>query len=122
VLNTLSGSFQISPMFFLKPKNGVNYNIVAQTPQYDIQSLQDLQNIPITAGTAAQAGDPGRCRHDQAASDGGRGHPLQHPPRDRHLRRVQDRDLGAVAADIAHRRRHARRSCRAAPSSPCAAR
>ena len=33
--------------------NGVSYSIVAQVPQYSIQSLQDLQNIPITAPAAA---------------------------------------------------------------------
>ncbi len=49
IVNILSGSSQLSPMFFLNMKNGVNYNIVAQTPQYDIQSLSDLRNIPITA-------------------------------------------------------------------------
>jgi multidrug efflux pump subunit AcrB len=47
MLNTLSGSFQITPMFFLNWKNGVNYEMVAQTPQYRMQSMQDLQNIPI---------------------------------------------------------------------------
>ena len=36
-------------MFFLNCQNGVSYNLVTQTPQYAIQSLQDLQNIPITA-------------------------------------------------------------------------
>jgi multidrug efflux pump subunit AcrB len=51
VLNTLSGSLQITPMFFLNPKNNVNYNLVAQTPQYRTQSLQDLQNIPIVTPT-----------------------------------------------------------------------
>src|SRR5260370_1013484 len=49
VLNSLSGSFQITPMFFLNWNNGVNYNLVTQTPQYRVQSLQDLQNTPITA-------------------------------------------------------------------------
>jgi CzcA family heavy metal efflux pump len=49
VLNSLSGSFQVSPMFYLNWKNGVNYNLVAQTPQYRIQSLQDLENTPISA-------------------------------------------------------------------------
>jgi CzcA family heavy metal efflux pump len=48
VLNTLSGSFQTAPLFFLNYKNGVSYNLAAQTPQYDIQSLRDLQNIPVT--------------------------------------------------------------------------
>jgi multidrug efflux pump subunit AcrB len=28
-------------------KNGVNYQMAAQTPQYRMQSIQDLQNIPI---------------------------------------------------------------------------
>ena len=32
--NSLSGSFQITPMFYLDPKNSVNYNLVTQTPQY----------------------------------------------------------------------------------------
>ena len=43
ILNSLSGSFQTSPMFFLNWRNGVDYNLVADAPQYDIQSLQDLQ-------------------------------------------------------------------------------
>ena len=47
MLNTLSGSFQITPMFFLNWNNGVNYQMAAQTPQYRMQSTQDLQNIPI---------------------------------------------------------------------------
>src|SRR6267142_574510 len=52
LLNSLSGSFQITPMFFLNFKNGVNYNLVTQTPQYSIQSLEDLQNTPLNAATA----------------------------------------------------------------------
>jgi CzcA family heavy metal efflux pump len=52
VLNTLSGSFQTTPLFFLNGKNGVNYSLAAQTPQYDMTSLQDIQNIPV-AGPAA---------------------------------------------------------------------
>src|SRR5579862_6972885 len=54
MLNSLSGSFQISPMFFLNYKNGVSYNLVTQTPQYSVQSLQDLQNTPLNAATAAR--------------------------------------------------------------------
>ena len=52
VLNTLSGSFQVTPMFFLNWKNHVNYNMVAQTPQYKMDSVQDLQNIPINRTTS----------------------------------------------------------------------
>src|SRR4051794_12094294 len=48
ILDTLSGSFQTAPMFFLNWRNGVNYSLAAQAPQYDVQSLQDLQNLPVT--------------------------------------------------------------------------
>jgi CzcA family heavy metal efflux pump len=54
VLDTLSGSFQTAPMFFLNQQNGVSYNLAAQAPQYDIQSLHDMQNIPVT-GPAERA-------------------------------------------------------------------
>ncbi len=54
LLNSLSGSFQITPMFFLNFNNGVSYNLVTQTPQYSIQSLEDLQNTPLNAATAAR--------------------------------------------------------------------
>ena len=54
LLNSLSGSFQITPMFFLNWKNGVSYNLVTQTPQYSVQSLQDLQNTPLNSATATR--------------------------------------------------------------------
>jgi multidrug efflux pump subunit AcrB len=50
VLNTLSGSFQVTPMFFVNWNNGVSYNLVAQTPQYRVQTVKDIQNIPIAGG------------------------------------------------------------------------
>jgi multidrug efflux pump subunit AcrB len=54
MVNSLSGSFQITPMFFLNWKNGVSYNLVTQTPQSSIQSLQDLQNTPLNTATATR--------------------------------------------------------------------
>jgi len=53
MLVATSGTFQTSPSFWLNPQNGVSYNIVAQSPQYTLQSLSDLENIPITSSTAA---------------------------------------------------------------------
>jgi multidrug efflux pump subunit AcrB len=47
VLVTLSGSFQTSPTFWLNPKSGVSYNVVAEAPQYQMDTLQDLRNIPV---------------------------------------------------------------------------
>jgi multidrug efflux pump subunit AcrB len=52
LLISLSGSSQTTPTFWLDPRTGVSYNIATQTPQYRVDSLQDLQNIPITNGTA----------------------------------------------------------------------
>src|SRR5258708_30498550 len=41
MLASLSGSFQPPPTFFLDRQNGVQYAMVTQTPQYQIQSLPD---------------------------------------------------------------------------------
>ena len=48
LLVSLSGSFQTSPSFWLDPKNHVSYQIATQTPQYRADTLQDIQNVPIT--------------------------------------------------------------------------
>ena len=46
---------QVAPTFWLNPDNGVNYSIVMQTPQYQVDSLSALRNLPITAaGRASQ--------------------------------------------------------------------
>jgi multidrug efflux pump subunit AcrB len=50
LLISLSGSFQTQPTFWLSPQNGVSYSVVTQAPQYDIQSLQALRNLPLTSG------------------------------------------------------------------------
>jgi len=51
VLVSLSGSSQTSPAFWLNPQNGVVYNVAVQTPQYRIESLDALMNMPIANGT-----------------------------------------------------------------------
>jgi multidrug efflux pump subunit AcrB len=53
VLNALSGSQQTSFNFWVDPKNGVSYQFNAQVPQYQINSLDALRNLPILGGTAA---------------------------------------------------------------------
>jgi multidrug efflux pump subunit AcrB len=57
VLVSLSSSFQTAPAFWLDPKNGVSYNVAVQSPQYRVDSVQSLQNIPVgglVPGTAPQ--------------------------------------------------------------------
>ena len=45
----LAGSTQVAPTFWLNEKNGVVYPIALQTPQYQIDTLPALQNLPINA-------------------------------------------------------------------------
>jgi multidrug efflux pump subunit AcrB len=54
LLISLSGSFQTTPTFWLNPKNGVSYSITTQAPQYRLDSLQDLENIPVTGASGAR--------------------------------------------------------------------
>jgi CzcA family heavy metal efflux pump len=99
-LNSLSGSFQITPMFFLNYQNGTSYNLVAQTPQYAVQSLQDLQNIPITAAGSTRPAILADVASIQRTSEM---EVINHYNIRRILdiyANVQDRDLGAVGRDI----------------------
>jgi multidrug efflux pump subunit AcrB len=56
LLISLSGTGQTAPNEWLNPQNGVNYQVVVQTPQYRIDSLQSLARTPLTspAGHASQ--------------------------------------------------------------------
>jgi multidrug efflux pump subunit AcrB len=103
MLNSLSSSFQITPMFFLNYKNGVAYNLAAQTPQYHMDSVQDIQNIPLNSSLAASRATP-EVLGDLTSIE--RGHEMAVVSH-YNIRRVidiyaavQDRDLGAVAKDV----------------------
>ncbi|MGH6796626.1 MAG: efflux RND transporter permease subunit, partial [Methylocella sp.] len=51
---TLSGSTQTAPTFWLNPKNGVSYPVSIQTPQYRIDTLGSLKNLPLSASHSTQ--------------------------------------------------------------------
>jgi multidrug efflux pump subunit AcrB len=101
LLNSLSGSFQTAPLFFLNPANGVSYNMVAKTAQYRIQSLQDLENTPIGAPAGARPAILSNVATIRRATE-------MAVINDYNIRRVvdifgsvQDRDLGGVGRDVA---------------------
>ena len=54
IQTTLSGSSQTAPTYWLNPANGVSYPVSIQTPQYDIDSLGELKNLPLTAAQSTQ--------------------------------------------------------------------
>ncbi|MGA8230717.1 MAG: efflux RND transporter permease subunit [Candidatus Acidiferrales bacterium] len=101
VLVSLSGSFQTSPSFWLDPKSGVTYSIATQTPQYGVDSLSDLQNIPIT-GTSAHPQPEilaSLASYKREAEMGIVSHYNIAPVIDI-FGAVQGRDLGGVASDM----------------------
>jgi multidrug efflux pump subunit AcrB len=53
LLVALSGSSQTAPAFWLDPRNGVVYNLAIQTPQYSLDSLDALLNMPVAGGGSA---------------------------------------------------------------------
>ena len=100
LLVNLAGSSQVAPTFWLNPANGVSYPIVMQTPQYNMDSLQSLNNLPVSSpmGGSQQviAGlvDISRNTAQAVISQ----YDIQTMVQINAT--PQDRDLGAVAKDI----------------------
>jgi multidrug efflux pump subunit AcrB len=100
LLVALSGSFQTTPSFFLNWNNGVQYELISQTPQYRIQSLHAVGNIPLTSATMIR---PEILADVASLSRGNEMESISHY----NIRRVidifgsvQDRDLASVGRDI----------------------
>jgi len=53
MLVSLSGSFQTSPSFWVDPKSGTQYQVATQTPQFRLESLNDLGNTPLSGANGA---------------------------------------------------------------------
>ncbi len=87
LLISLSGSFQTQPTFWLSPQNGVSYSVVTQAPQYDVQSLQALRNLPLTVGQRGRAGNSQRRYFHQPRQRNGGGEPLRYSAHHRYFRR-----------------------------------
>jgi CzcA family heavy metal efflux pump len=100
LLITLSGSGQVKPNFWLNAENGVSYPIVAQMPQYRIDSVSDLNNLPVTStntNTPQYLG--GLATITPGPSPGVVSHYNVQPVIDIYGA-TQERDLGAVAGDV----------------------
>src|SRR4029077_6788182 len=96
----LTGSIQVAPAFWLNPKNGVSYPIVVQTPQYRLDSLSQLKNLPITGAKPDNPqllGGLGAIHREN--SDAVVSHYAIQPTFDVYAA-TQDADLGSVASAI----------------------
>jgi CzcA family heavy metal efflux pump len=101
LLVTLSGSSQVHPNFWLNTENGVSYPIVAQMPQYRIDSMSDLSNVPITSQDSPTQYLGGLAHITPGPSPGVVSHYNVQPVIDIYGA-TQGRDLGAVAGQIEH--------------------
>ena len=95
----LASSLQVAPTYWLNEKNGVTYAIALQTPQYQVDTLPALQNMPINATGAPTTVLGGianiqRTHSDAVVSQYNIASMVEI------YATTQGRDLGAVANDI----------------------
>ena len=107
LLISLSGSSQTTPNFWLNPNNGVSYPLVTEMPQYDVDSLQALENIPV-AHQGAATGSGASSASNILGSLGSLSRTTQQAVVSHYdvqpvidiFGSVQGRDLGGVAHDV----------------------
>jgi multidrug efflux pump subunit AcrB len=109
LLTSLVGTGQVTPSYFLDPKTGVSYQVVAQTPQHSVNSISDLQNTPILSSAASSGLSLGTGSQIQLLGNlasikrGQSAQIIDHynvqPTFDVYAN-VSGRDLGGVARDI----------------------
>jgi len=102
LLVMLAGNSQVQPTFWLNSANGVQYPIVMQAPQYEINSLSDLRNVPIssaaTVGHAPQV--LGGVANIERGSFNAAVAQYDIQPAVQIFATTHHRDLGSVASDI----------------------
>ena len=98
---SLASSSQVAPTYWLNDKNGVTYPIALQTPQYKLDSLPALENLPVNATGAPTTvlggiADIRRSHGDAVVSQYDISSMVEI------FATVQGRDLGSVSSDIRH--------------------
>lgn len=96
----LAGSSQVAPTYWLNPSNGVSYPIVIQAPQYQLDSLSALANLPVGNGDNAAETTLGGVASFQRNLGNALVSQYNIQPMVQIHAATQDRDLAAVAADI----------------------
>jgi multidrug efflux pump subunit AcrB len=102
---SLSSSEQVSPNFWTDPTNGIPYYIAVQTPEYQVSSLDDLGNTPVSTGTAPPTTEPVPGELQNVAtftrdSVPGSANEANIQPVYEVYASTQGRDLGSIAGDI----------------------
>jgi len=96
----LAGSSQVAPTYWLNPANGVSYPIVIQTPEYQMDSLTDLANLPISGANSSTQQVLGGLATFQRGNANAVVSQYDIQAMVQVNATTQGRDLGAVAKDI----------------------
>ena len=110
LLTALAGSSQVNPTFWVDPRTGISYSIATQAPQYRIDTLQELKNLPITstsngvASSSSSGGAASQILENLASFSRSDGpavvtHYSTRPTMDL-FGSVDKTDLGSVARDV----------------------
>ena len=99
VLTALTSSGQVAPNYWVDPENGVNYTLALQVPQYHVDTVKNVTDIPV----AFKNMNPVRLSNVASVSSGKTSTVVNHydilPVYDI-LMNIQDRDLAGVSNDI----------------------
>ncbi len=99
VLTALTSSGQVAPNYWVDPENGVNYTLALQVPQYKVDTVKNVTDIPVAYSNKS----PVRLSNVASVSSGKTSTVVNHydilPVYDI-LINLQDRDLAGVAADV----------------------
>jgi len=102
-LVSLTNSFQTAPNFWVSPQ-GVTYTIATQTPQYRMDSLPNLQEMPVIGGNSQSTRTQEQLIENLAhiSRESALAVASQYdilPVVDTYIS-AQDRDLGGLSADV----------------------
>lgn len=99
VLTALTSSSQVAPNYWVDPQNGVNYVLALRVPQYNVDTVKNVTDIPVSYVN----NNPVRLSNVASVSSGTTAGVINHydimPVYDI-LVNIQDRDLAGVSNDI----------------------
>ena len=99
VLTALTSSGQIARNYWVDPSNGVNYLLALQVPQYNVDTVKNVTDIPVSFNNDK----PVRLSNIAVVSSGKTSSVVNHydiQPVYDILLNLQDRDLAGVSRDI----------------------
>ena len=97
---SVAGSLQTAPVYWLNPANGVTYPVVAQTPEYMADTIEELESIPVTGSRSPEPQTLGALGQLVRLSAAPVVSQYNIRPMVNVFAATQGRDLGAVAADV----------------------